>query len=257
MTTPLDRKHSRRVTARRGSPTPDRTRHRYAVRTAPASRSNRFGLHRPPLLTAAVFSVTAAMGIVQWSIPALLDELQRRPVGLHGQWWRIATALVVQDGGIYGLLSNLAFLAAVGAIAEQVLSRPRWMLQYLGTGLLAELVGYAWQPIGGGNSIAICGLAAAVAVTAWRRRMPLPPWAPTAVLVWCGGLLATLWAPLVALGIAGGVLAGVDTRDGRPVAAPVLFSLVATGVILAMACNIHGAALLIGTALAFTVHRRR
>jgi membrane associated rhomboid family serine protease len=202
------------------------------------------------MLTAIVFAVTATMGIIQWPIPALLDTLQRRPAGLHGQWWRIVTALVVQDGGAYGLISNLIFLAAVGAIAEQVLSRPRWMLQYLGTGLLAELVGYAWQPVGGGNSIAICGLAAAVSVTAWRHRTPLPPWAPTAVLVWCGALLASLWAPLVVLGIAGGILAGGAARNGRAVAAPMVLGMLATAVTLAIASNIHGAALLIGTALA-------
>jgi membrane associated rhomboid family serine protease len=154
-------------------------------------------------------------------------------------------------------VSNLIFLAAIGAVAEQVLTRRRWMLQYFGTGLLAELVGYAWQPIGGGNSIAICGLAGAVAVTSWRDRVQLPPWGPSVVLVWCGALLAYLWEPLIVLGIVGAMLAGRAVQTGRQTGRAILAVVLVTGVGLAAATNIHGAALLIGVALALPGRIRR
>lgn len=217
----------------------------------------RLGLRRGPWLTAVVVAVTAAGGIAQHIFPGLLGQLERSPAGLHGQWWRIGTALFVQDGGLAGLVSNLIFLAAIGVAAEQVCTRRRWMVQYFGTGLLAELVGYAWQPIGGGNSIAICGLASAVAVTAWRDHARLAPWVPSVVLVWCGALLGYLWEPLIILGIIAGVAASRAALAGRRTGPAILLGVVFAGVVLAAAANIHGAALLIGVALALWPPRTR
>jgi hypothetical protein len=36
------------------------------------------------------------------------------------------------------------------------------------------LVAYLWQPVGGGNSIAVCGLAGALAIACWNRDPRLP-----------------------------------------------------------------------------------
>jgi membrane associated rhomboid family serine protease len=70
---------------------------------------------------------------------------------VHGDWWRIATALFVQDGGVLGAVSNLAFLAVIGAVVEQILPRPRWLAHCFGVGILAELIASEWQPVGGGT----------------------------------------------------------------------------------------------------------
>ncbi|MDN5761605.1 MAG: rhomboid family intramembrane serine protease [Microlunatus sp.] len=223
--------------------------------TNPSSRDGsstwtKLGLRRAPWLTGALVAVTGAGGIAQHILPDLLGQLERSPAGLQGQWWRIVTALLVQDGGLFGLVSNMIFLGAIGAVAEQVCTRRRWMVQYFGTGLLAELVGYAWQPIGGGNSIAICGLASAVAVTAWRDRVRLAPWGLSAVLVWCGALLAPLWEPLILLGIIAGVAAGRAVQTGRRAGPAVLVGVLVAGAVLSAAANIHGAAILIGAVLA-------
>lgn len=43
-------------------------------------------------------------------LPGMLAAWQRTPQGLRGDWWRTVTALLVQDGGVVGTLSNLAFL---------------------------------------------------------------------------------------------------------------------------------------------------
>ena len=159
-----------------------------------------------------------------------------------------------------GTISNLLFLVLVGAVAEQVVSRPRWLLCYFATGLVGEVAGYAWQPHGGGNSVAICGLAGAVAVALWRGDGRLPRFAPMPVLLWCGALLVTVWFPLLAIGVAAGmaanVAAGRGVATGRWAAAGVLV----TGVALTATRDIHGVALLAGlviaSALALPVRRR-
>lgn len=211
-------------------------------------------LRRFPLMTAVVAGVTGAGAVAQAAIPGLLGALQRTPAGLHGEWWRSVTALVVQDGGMVGAVSNLLFLVLVGAAAEQVLSRPRWLLQYAGTGVAAEFVAYAWQPVGAGNSIAICGLAGGVAVALWRGDRRPPGWTVPVLLVWCGALLATLapaaLVPGIVAGGLGAALASAARQRGVAVARPAALAVLVTGIGLATAANIHGAALLIGLALA-------
>jgi membrane associated rhomboid family serine protease len=208
-----------------------------------------FGLRRAPRLTAAVFALTAAVSAAQLAVPGLLGRLERTPAAGHAEPWRIVTALFVQDGGVLGAVSNLAFLAVIGAVAEQVLSRPRWTAHYVGVGVATELVALSWQPVGGGNSIAVCGLAGALAVASWRGDARLPPRTPQALLVWCGAVLATLFAPLIAIGVAGAGLARGRQEHDRPVGRPTAVAVVATATVLALATNIHGAALLAGTAL--------
>jgi membrane associated rhomboid family serine protease len=216
------------------------------------------GLRRFPGVTAAVFGLTTASNLLQFVVPGLLRHLERSPAGLHGDWWRTVTALFTQDGGVAGTLSNLAFLVAVGVIAEQVLSRPRWLLCYFGAGLVGEFAGYGWQPYGAGNSVAICGLAGAVAVALWSGNR-LPSFAPAIVLFWCGALLASLWYPLMAAGVVAGVLAKASSERGLPVARWTALGSLVTGAALTVAEDIHGAALLAGLALAslLTLNLRR
>ncbi|TQL96143.1 membrane associated rhomboid family serine protease [Actinoallomurus bryophytorum] len=210
----------------------------------------RFGLRRFPVVTAVVFAVTGLSNALQFLVPGMLARLERAPAGLHGDWWRTGTALFVQDGGVAGTLSNLAFLVVAGAVAEQVTSRPRWLLGYFGTALAGEFTGYAWQPYGGGNSIAICGLAGVVAVALWRGDVRLPPYAPVVLLIWCGALAADLWYPLVTIGVAASVLANVAADRGVPVARWAVAGALLTGAAMTVAENIHGAALLTGIAIA-------
>lgn len=208
---------------------------------------------RFPLVTAVVFGVTAAGALAQVAVPGLLAVLERAPAGLHGEWWRLATALVVQDGGVFGTVSNLLFLALIGTAAEQVLSRTRWLVQYLGTGLAAELVGYAWQPVGAGNSVAVCGLTGGLAVALWRGPGRAPAWTVPVLLVWCAALVATLspaaTVPAIVAGAAAVVLSSAAVRRRIAVHRPVALTITAVGIVLSAATNIHGAALLIGVAL--------
>ena len=206
---------------------------------------------RFPVLTVGVTTVTAVSNVVQLTVPGVLERFERTPAGLHGEWWRTATSLFVQDGGIAGTVSNLLFLVLIGTVAEQVVSRPRWLLQYFGVGLVSEFVGYLWQPVGGGNSIAVCGLTGVAALALWQRDSRLPAWAAAATVLWCGALLASLWWPLLFVGIV--AFAVVQTRPWavRPAGAAVAV----TGIVLSALTNIHGAALLIGVLLALLPRR--
>lgn len=208
---------------------------------------------RFPVLTAGVTAVTAVVDIVQFAVPGTLERLERTPALLHGEWWRAVTSLFVQDGGIAGTVSNLLFLVLLGTLAEQVLDKPRWLVQYFGVGIASEFLGCLWQPVGGGNSIALCGLAGAVAVALWRRDARLPGWAPPAAMLWCGALLATAWLPLIFVGI---VAAAVMQRRAWAMR-PAAVSVLAVGIALSALTNLHGGSLLIGLVVALGTAPRR
>jgi membrane associated rhomboid family serine protease len=216
------------------------------------------GIRRPPWLSLTVFVLTAVPSCLQFAVPAVLHDLGRSPAGLTGQWWRSVTALVVQDGGVLGTLSNLAFLLLIGALAEQVLTRRRWFVLYLVPGIVGEFLAYAWQPAGAGNSVAVCGLSGALAVLMLRDRQCAPAAAPYAQLLWVGALAGTVSA--IAAGLifaATGPL--LRLAAGRRVPAAGVAAVVAgaavlaCGVALAADQNIHGAALLAGALLSLAI----
>jgi len=213
----------------------------------------RLGLRRRPLLTGAVTALTLVVGVVGLISPAVLDALERTPAAVDGQWWRWLTAMLVQDGGWAGTLSNLLFLVALGAAAEQVVGRPQWVGGYLVAGLAGQVAGQFWQPVGAGNSVAVCGLAG---VLAWRAADPdLPFWARPAALFWLGALLATWWPPLLIVGLAAGIAEPRLPHRTRRLLLPAASALVAA-VLIAVA-NVHGAALAAGLVVGAVSPRRR
>ncbi len=70
------------------------------------------------------------------------------------------------------------------------------------------------------------------------------------LLIWCGALLGTLYPPLIVLGVAAGALARGHQQRRAPVQRPTAVAVAATGLVLAIATNIHGPALLAGIVLA-------
>ena len=215
-----------------------------------------FGIQRPPVVTAVVFVVTAATSVLGLLIPGMLEALQRTPQGLHGEWWRTFTALFVQDGGVVGTLSNLAFLLVMGVVAEQVLGAWRWLVCYFGAGLVGELAGYAWQPRGAGNSVAICGLAGALTVAlvvgAWVSRV-----APVVLAYWCGALVGSRWGPgWLLAGVAGGVVVQVALGRGLPAGRPVAVAAAMVALVLLAAMDLHGAAMVAGIVIAAVIGRQ-
>ncbi|MFD5466981.1 rhomboid family intramembrane serine protease [Kitasatospora sp. NPDC127059] len=135
----------------------------------------RAALARRPWVTAVLFAVMAVMAVVQYAVPGVVEGLMRRPDALSdGQWWRAGTALLVQSSGIGQIAFNLAALLVIGAVAESVLGWWRTLSVFLVSGVLSHVVSLAgWSPRGGGDSVAVCGLLGALAVTCLLRRSDL------------------------------------------------------------------------------------
>ena len=131
----------------------------------------RHGAHRMPLLTLAIALLTIAGYVLQLANRGALEALQRNSSAIaEGQWWRLFTTLLVQDGGWAGFISNVAGLVLVGALAEQLVSRRAWIGLYVVPSLAVEFIALRWQPVGGGNSIAWMSLAGAMWVLALRQK---------------------------------------------------------------------------------------
>ncbi|MFD4396757.1 rhomboid family intramembrane serine protease [Kitasatospora sp. NPDC058397] len=191
----------------------------------------RAALARRPRVTLTLFALMAVMAVLQYAVPTLVDDLMRQPGALSdGQWWRAGTALLVQSSGIAQIAMNLPALLVVGAVAESVLGWWRTLAVFLASGVLAHVVSLAgWSPRGGGDSVAVCGLLGALAVTCLLRGSALGltfkgTWylllIPAAGLFLCA-LRNNHGAGLVAGCLLGLVLAtGTRTRPtGQPAAA--------------------------------------
>jgi len=124
-----------------------------------------------PWLTLAVFVVTSAVtAAMYWRWPELGPLLERDPKMLTGEWWRFVTTWLVLTDGWQQVLLNSAGLLIYGTLVEQTIGRRWWMVAYVVAGLVGEVVGIWWQPVGGGNSVAICGLIGLFSMWQVRRQ---------------------------------------------------------------------------------------
>ncbi len=191
--------------------TSKRTRHLHGLR---ASR-RRGGTTMAAWLTAAI-GVSAA---VQFLVPGTLTALQRDASAVaQGEWWRVATALFVQDGGFPGAASNLVGVLLIGVVAERVWSARTVLTIFFVGGLSAEIVALRWQPTGAGNSIANFSVAASLLVwcLAHRPRPAVMALAVAAVVMWCGLLMRRdIHGAAAAVGCAIGVI--LSWREARTV----------------------------------------
>ncbi|WP_051830730.1 MULTISPECIES: rhomboid family intramembrane serine protease [Streptomyces] len=195
----------------------------------------RGALARRPWVTLVLFAVMAVMAVVQYAVPAAVDDLMRQPDALSdGQWWRAGTALLVQSSGLAQIAFNLSALLVIGAVTEAVLGWWRTLAVFLVSGLLAHVVSLAgWSPRGGGDSVAVCGLLGALAVAFLLRGNLRGPglkahWyvllVPAAAVFLCamrnnhgagllvGCLLGLVLAPGASAGRDAGASAGPDGR---------------------------------------------
>ena len=213
-------------------------------------------------LTLTVFVVTAVPSVLQVWFPEVLATLQRTPAVRDGEAWRLLTSLVVQDGGWIGTISNLLFLLVLGATAERVLPRGLWLACYVAGGVIGQLFGLAWQPVGGGNSVAICGLAGALAV--WLiAGLDVPRWTPVVVAWWSAALAGTISGMALIVGVAAAVGAQVAVMSSgqagdrrRTVGRAIGIAALAFAVLLIALMNIHGPPFVVGAALTLAVFSR-
>jgi membrane associated rhomboid family serine protease len=130
-----------------------------------STSERKVGRVRSPQATLFLLLIVGIPSILQFFYPVLLVILQRDAVRiLNGEWWRLVTSLFVQDGGIPGLSFNLVSLLLVGMVAEQLWNSPLTILIFFVGGIVGEIAGLAWQPIGAGNSVANFSLVGSIVV---------------------------------------------------------------------------------------------
>jgi rhomboid protease GluP len=94
------------------------------------------------------------------------------PATQDGQWWRLGSAMFLHFGVIH-LVLNMWALWDVGRLLEQVFGRWRFLLLYVGCGVMGNLLSLVIQgnrAVSGGASGAIFGLYGALVLFLWRER---------------------------------------------------------------------------------------
>ncbi|MFG2149047.1 rhomboid family intramembrane serine protease [Streptomyces sp. NPDC048696] len=159
-----------------------------------------------PMVSAVLVSVMAVLGLAQTVFPSMIGALERHP---GGEWWRAGTALAVQSSGWFQILFNVAALAAVAPVAERRLGPWPMVLAFTVSGVVAQAVSMAgWSRHGGGDSMAICGLVGALAVS-YARHGSLPALRRLVLLIPAAGLLLCLMTNNHGAGLLAGCALGV------------------------------------------------
>jgi membrane associated rhomboid family serine protease len=124
-----------------------------------------------PRATILLFIVVGIPSVLQFFYPGMLVLFQRDFTRfLQGEWWRLVTPLFVQDGGLAGTSFNLTSLLLVGFLAEQFWGSLPVLLIFFVGGIAGEIAGFAWQPLGAGNSVANFALAGSILALLLLRR---------------------------------------------------------------------------------------
>jgi hypothetical protein len=204
-------------------------------------------------LTAGAVVVALVAAAIQYTVPDAVPALQRDADALaHGEWWRVATPVLVQTLGWYQVVANLVTLALIGAIAEAVVGRRWWIVLFVAGTAGGQVAAYAWDEPGGGSSIAICGLAGGLVVAQIVAPPPLSVWTVHPVVYYLAALAG--WAVLgavtavlacVVTAIALVVLRLLPRVDAERTA---LAATLAVAVALLVVRDLHGAATTAGAA---------
>jgi membrane associated rhomboid family serine protease len=193
---------------------------------------------RTRVLTTAAVAVALVAAAVQYTVPAAIPALQRDPVA--GGWWRVVTSLFVQTLGWYQVVTNLVTLAFVGAVVERHLGRVRWVVLFVAGAAGGQFAAYATDNPGGGDSIAICGLAGGAVV--WLLAKGADRWSAGVVAGYVAALTGWGFGGL-AVAAAAAAAAGVVVLLARQLA---LAGAVACAAVLATVGDLHGISLLAG-----------
>jgi hypothetical protein len=110
------------------------------------------------LITTVVIGVPS---LLQFAVPAIAVSLARNPKLTlhHGQWWRVLTAMLAQDGGLVAAIFNLVVVAGVVLASEWIWGRWRTVVLLLLPSVILNLLAIVfWDASGGGSSFASDGL---------------------------------------------------------------------------------------------------
>jgi len=94
---------------------------------------------------------------------------------LHGEWWRLVTAVFVHIGIIH-IASNMYVFWGLGVIAERLLGKWTFLATYLLTGIAGNVLTLLLRPniVGAGASGAIFGLAGVLIAVLQFGRLSVP-----------------------------------------------------------------------------------
>ncbi|WP_072688001.1 rhomboid family intramembrane serine protease [Rhodococcus marinonascens] len=129
------------------------------------TRVGKMQLTRPPRTAVVLWLLIAVPSLVQLIFPAILDALERDPNLIRDhQWWRVLTSVAVQDGGLVGIVVNLAVLAWVAPLAVRVWGGFRAVVLFVASQIIFGLfTAFVFPSPGAGNSGATLALAASLA----------------------------------------------------------------------------------------------
>lgn len=115
---------------------------------------------RLPILTLVTLGSTILLTSTRLFTDGPLDALRRDPSALgHGQLWRLLSPVLVQsDQSVTSVVLVFAVCAAIGIYAERFFPPLRWLILYLLGALSGHALGEAFQPFGGGTSVAFVGI---------------------------------------------------------------------------------------------------
>ncbi len=130
---------------------------------------------RIPPGTAILIAIAVFFAAVQELRPDWLALAERNPEKFaNGEWWRIITALLAYDDGPVQKLGIVFGALGLGLIAERRYGAAEWLIIAFLSGIVGQVIGLWWQPVGAGSSVAIAGLLGATAAwLAWpATRIP-------------------------------------------------------------------------------------
>lgn len=154
-----------------------------------------------PILTVLLLTLSALGTALQLYDPRVFLALRRDPAALGmGEWWRVISPLVVNDGNpfLHWLYVSVG-IALVGVVVEQQWGHLCWLVLAVAGAFAGTFAGYLWDPYGAGGSIVLCGLVGGLAL--WQLRQQQLH------------LLSSIYAVGLVVALAVPLLAGLVTTD--------------------------------------------
>ncbi|MGC0362968.1 hypothetical protein ABH922_000952 [Rhodococcus sp. 27YEA15] len=172
---------------------------------------------RIPVAAVSAWILIAVPSVAQLAVPGLYEAFRRDPDLIRdGQWWRIITSILVQDGGVLGTFVDLLALAVVAVPAFRLWGAPRgWILFLAGQVVFGLSTTAVFPSVGAGSLAATLTLASAAAGVGVMVRPRAVEWTLVAIVVVGGAILVAI-DDATGFAILFGVLFGAATVSLSP-----------------------------------------
>ncbi|MEO6114930.1 MAG: hypothetical protein ABIP33_00975 [Pseudolysinimonas sp.] len=115
---------------------------------------------RVPILAIVLVIVIGIPSIGQYLWwPAVGDALRREPnlTLHHGEWWRVVTSLLAQNGGLFAAVFSLVVVAVAVTFSTWIQGTWLTLAIFLFCSIVLNLLAIGWGAVGGGSSFASDG----------------------------------------------------------------------------------------------------